>query len=451
MRILLVKPPSSKKQLGGDEVFMGEPLELEYVAAGLSDNHDVRIIDLRLEPSFEKHLEEFIPDIVGLTSYTSQVYIVRDLCKKIKAFNPHILTVVGGVHATLGSKDFCDPNINIIVRGEGVFAFRNIVERFEKNQDLYDVGGIAFYQDKQLKFTKIGDIPNIDHLPLPNRSLTKHYREKYFVVIANEFYKPLATVLTSRGCPYRCKFCSVWKMGRGKYQARDPRNVLKELETIKEPYVYFADDETFIDIKGMDKLADLIIDSGMKKSFFTFGRSDTVVNHPDLFQKWRKAGLGGILVGLESNRDSVLDYLRKRNTTSNNEKAVSILKEIGIFIVGTFIVFPDYDLGDFDYLATYINNLGIDTAFFSPLTPLPGTELYDELKDQLTTNDLELFDLSHVVLPTKLHLEKFYREMAYIYFRTNKPSKGKFDQSFKQKARDLHQAIRNRHLHHQTE
>ncbi len=459
MKILLIKPPSSKMQLSGDAFYLVEPLELEYVAAGVSDKYDVRILDMRLDQSLEKHIAEYAPDIVGLTGFTPQVYVTKNLCQRIKTLNPEILTVIGGHHATMAPEDFCDPAVDIIVRGEGVFTFREIVERFEKHQDVYDVKGIAFYHDKGLKFTEPKEYPILDSFPLPNRSITEDCRQNYFMATINEQLKPLATLRTSRGCPYKCKFCAVWKVTNGRYLSRDPHKILEELKTLKEFYVDFVDDETFIDIKRISKLADLIDESGIKKSFSSYARADTVINNPDLFKKWGKIGLERVTLGLESNRPKDLEYFRKKSTTDINEKAVSILSKMGIKVTVSFIIPPDYDLEDFDNLANYAQDLDVELVLCMPLTPLPGTDLYDELKDQLTTTNLELFDLSHAVLPTKLPLQKFYRELAYLYLRVNKkrwaPLKEamaeKYDQAQLQGFMKIGSELKYRHLHHQAQ
>ncbi len=455
MKILLIKPPTSDKQLSGDNLYLNEPLELEYVAAGVSDKHDVRILDMRLDKSLAEHLEEYRPDIVGLTSYTPQVYITIDLCKTIKAFNADILTVVGGHHATLAPEDFCDPDLDIIARGEGVFTFREIVERVENNQEVTDVKGIAFYHRGELKFTAPRDYPGLDSFPFPDRSLTEHYRENYFLETSDGPLKPFANFLTSKGCPYKCNFCGVRKITAGKYLARDPHTIVEELKTIKEPHVYLADDETFIDLNRMDKLADLITASGIKKVFLSFARSDTVVSNPGLFKKWRNAGLERVLIGAESNRAQDLEYYGKRNTIGNNEKAISLLKKIGVKTDVTFIIPPDYDIEDFDNLADYAKNLGADFVIFNPLTPFPGTDLYDEVKERLTTSNLELFDMSHMVLPTRLPLNNFYRELAYLYYKMykysiNQYSAVKSDQTRAQKFIKLREEIKNRQIHHQS-
>jgi radical SAM superfamily enzyme YgiQ (UPF0313 family) len=451
VKILLIKPPTSPKQFPADDTFMSEPLELEYVAAGVSDKYDVRILDMRMDQALEKHLAEYAPDIVGATSYTPQVYLTRDILKKVKAYNPDILTVVGGHHATLVPQDFCAPDIDIIAIGEGVFTFREIVECVENRRDFTAVKGIALFHDGGLKFTEPREFPDLDSIPFPDRSLTERYRENYFFESSDWLGKPLASFRTSKGCPFRCRFCSNWKVTNGKYYTREPQFILEELKTIKEPYVEFADDETFVDLKRIDKLADLIIDSGIKKGFYSLARSDTVVKNPDVFKKWRKAGLERVFLGAESNRVKDLEYFRKQNTIDNNERAFSILKKIGIKVDASFIIPPDYDVEDFDNLAEYVKSLDAEFMLFMPLTPLPGTDLYNEMEDQLTSTTLELLDMCHMVLPTKLPLDKFYREFAYLYYKVNKSQRGKYNYTHVQKFMKLQRVLKNRHLNHLEE
>ena len=132
MKIMLIEPAKASLTIGGDDVFLFEPLALEYIAAGVAKDHDVRILDLRLEKNLPDVLTEFRPDVVGLTAYTVHVNVVRRYAEQIKRWNPEVLTVVGGHHATVAPEDFLCPFIDLIVIGEGVFAFKEIVTRFER-------------------------------------------------------------------------------------------------------------------------------------------------------------------------------------------------------------------------------------------------------------------------------------------------------------------------------
>ena len=107
MRILLVQPPKAPSTVGGEDVFLFEPLALEYLAAGVSKEHEVKILDLRLDKDLQFIMTNFHPDIVGITAYTSHVNVVRRLFEQIRGWDPGILTVVGGHHATVIPEDFC--------------------------------------------------------------------------------------------------------------------------------------------------------------------------------------------------------------------------------------------------------------------------------------------------------------------------------------------------------
>ena len=143
MKILLIEPPKPSSSIGGDDVFIFEPLALEYIAAGVSSEHEVRILDLRLENDLNKALLDFQPDIVGITGYTVHVNVVKKLFEEIKHWNQNTLTVGGGHHATVLPEDFNTPNIDLIVIGDGVFAFQEIVKRYEREETFGEIPGVV--------------------------------------------------------------------------------------------------------------------------------------------------------------------------------------------------------------------------------------------------------------------------------------------------------------------
>src|SRR5512141_2798736 len=117
MKILLVQPAKPEKALGGEDFHIFEPLALEYLAAGVPRSHDVRILDMRLDPDLDSLLRDYQPDVVGITSYTVHVNTAKRLFQQIKAFNADIVTIVGGHHATVMPEDFYSPCIDVIVTG----------------------------------------------------------------------------------------------------------------------------------------------------------------------------------------------------------------------------------------------------------------------------------------------------------------------------------------------
>lgn len=409
MKILLIQPPSGAKL--SDKVYLHEPLALEYLGAGLlADGHEVTLLDARLEPGIEAACLRERPDLVGLTGYTSQVAIIKEIAARVKALLPDLFVVVGGHHATVAPTAFNDPHIDLVVIGEGVVAIREITRNLEEGRPLREIAGLALPGEK-MEFSEPRPYTPLDRLPFPDRSLTARYRRHYF----SEWMKPMASVRTSVGCTNHCNFCALWKITDGKYLRRDPERVVEELQTIEEPNVFFCDDESMRDARRMDELADRIREAGIRKKYFLYARVDTIVRHPELFAKWRSIGLAQVLVGMESFSDERLRGMGKGITTEQQAAAVKILEERGILLYASFVVDPGFTREDFQALRGYIRTLKIRYATFSVLTPLPGTRLYAERGGDLPEEKPELFDFLHAMLPTTLPLPEFYAEFARLY------------------------------------
>src|SRR4030042_752933 len=171
MKILLVQPAKPEKALGGEDFAIYEPLALEYLAAGVSGDHDVRIIDMRIDHDIASHLHEYRPNVVGITSYTVHVNTVKKLFQQIKALNPDIVTVVGGHHATIVPSDFYTSYIDVIITGEGVFPFREVIARLENKMDLSDIPGAVTEGNSAVVINQKDQNTDLDALPFPRRDL----------------------------------------------------------------------------------------------------------------------------------------------------------------------------------------------------------------------------------------------------------------------------------------
>lgn len=410
MKILLVQPPSSDPL--SDRIFLFEPLGLEYLGAGLKlDGHVVELMDARLTPDIESACRHFQPHVVGLTGYTSQLNIIRDLAARLKANFPGIRIVVGGHHATVGPNDFNTPAIDAVVIGEGVFALREIVRAIEAGSGFLGIEGVAVPTPEGMRFGPPRRYTDLDDLPFPDRSLTAAHRQNYF----SEWFKPLASVRTSLGCTARCNFCALWSITGGKYLRRSPESVVEELRSVAEPNVFFCDDESMLDTRRMDRLADLIAAAGIRKRYFLYGRVDTIIKHPELFAKWAKIGLSQVFVGMEDYSDARLAAMHKGITSAQQAEAVRILDDLGIMMYASYMVDPAYTREDFRNLQSYVRQMKHKYATFTVLTPLPGTQLYAEREQDLLSRKPELFDMVHALLPTKLPLKDFYAEYARLW------------------------------------
>jgi len=171
--------------------------------------------------------------------------------------------------------------------------------------------------------------------------------------------------------------------------------------------VLFVDDNFLADPERSMEIAFLIRRKGLEKYYTFQARSDSIVKHKDLLKLWKKMSLKAVFVEFEGISDEELLRLNKSLRVSTSDQAIKVLEEFGIDLWSSFTVEPSFNLEEFKNLRTYLRSRSIKNASFSVLTPLPGTRLFEELKDKVISNNYELFDIAHSVLPTTLSLEKF--------------------------------------------
>jgi radical SAM superfamily enzyme YgiQ (UPF0313 family) len=412
MRVLLIQP-RPRDGLGFKSVFCTEPLGLEIVGASLKE-HQVSLWDMLDETSPANIMATFRPQAVGLScSFTVDVYTVLNIAQVIKEMAPATFTFVGGHHASLCPEDFFHPAINAIVTGEGETTTPEMLAALEGNQDLTKVAGLVInLPEGQFANKNRAPLIKLDDVPLPDRLLTRGYQQKYYL----GFRRPVAAVETSRGCPYRCNFCSVWRFHQGKVRTMSPLRVVEEISRLKANEIFFTDDNFLADVQRAGEIARLIKKQGLHRKNYIFqARSDTIVNHSDVVRQWKEAGLDHVFIGFEKIDEEGLKQVNKHNSVENNEKAFKFLKSLGIGVYASFIVDPGFTAKEFQKLLAYINRLRIKQPYFSVLTPLPGTELFSQLKSRLTTVNYEFFDLLHAVLPTSLPIQEFYHQFTNLY------------------------------------
>jgi len=411
MKVLLVHPPQVGA-LGLQHMVLVEPLALERVAA-MAPQAEAMLLDLRLDPDLEAVLTDFRPDVVGLgCGFTTQAPTTLRLAQRIREACPQAFTVVGGHHPALRPVDFLNPDVDAVVAGEGEHTFADLVACIENRGDVADVPGLVLYRDGAHFATPPRPlIDDLDSLPLPDRRLTAAWRSQYYWT--NQ--RPHALIETSRGCPYRCNFCGVWRFHSARVRYESPERVAEEVAAVAEPYIFFTDDNFLLSVPRARRAAEIIAARGPRKQYTFQARSDTIVRHPELLEQWRDLGLISVFLGLEKVNDDALAGVNKHNSAANNEAAIQILKDLGISFNGNFIVDPQWDGADFAELRDYVHSRGLFNSSFSILTPLPGTLLFEEMAGQLTTRDWERFDLWHSVLPTKLPPEQFYAQFAGLW------------------------------------
>lgn len=408
MKVMLIQPKS--RAIGFTDMILAEPLGLEALAGSLK-GHEVRILDMRISGENFSEVSRFKPDVCGISlSYTIDHKPVLKIAKKVKELSPKTFIVVGGHHASLNVMSLVHSSIDAVVIGEGERTFFELVETLSAKGDLKEVRGLALRENGSFIFTGVRQYePSLDTLPFPERKLLKR---KYYHL---GFQRPLALVETSRGCSHECSFCCVWQFYGRKVRSKSPERVIWEIQRIEEPYVLFVDDNFLIDTQRSEKIALLLKGSGVKKRYTFQARGDTIAKHPDLLKLWKEVGLKGVFIGFEKTDDEELDSLKKRTKVKYNDLALEILKDLKIDVWASFIIDPSYGEEDFRRVSEYVSSRKIKNPTFSVLTPLPGTKLYEEMKEKIVSYDFDLFDIAHAVLPTRLPLEQFYLEFCKLY------------------------------------
>ncbi|MFC1994686.1 B12-binding domain-containing radical SAM protein [Chloroflexota bacterium] len=411
MRVLLIQPPTMSR-IGLQAFIMVEPLGLEIVASSLLAENKVQMLDARLDPDIRSKLASFKPEAVGVAaSFTCNVYGAYSVLDAVKDYSPGIRTFVGGYHASMCYSEF-QGRADAVVCGEGEVTAAELLRCWDNGKALDEVAGIAFQGGEGWKVTGPRPlIENLDQVPLPARHLVAKYQEHYFM----GGWRPCASVETSRGCNHRCKFCAVWQFNRGRYREQDAETVVQQLQEVTAPYVSFADDNFFASPSRAQHICGAIKQAGIKKLYMMQLRSDAVVGYPELIKEWVEVGLRTAFIGFESFKQDGLDSLNKHTSVQTNEEAIRILRELHVGVMSSFIVDPDYSAEDFAGLKHYIRRTDTPLPMFFVLSPIPGTLLHRERRGELISNDYNLYDGHHAVLPSRLGLKCFYREYVKLY------------------------------------
>ncbi|MFN2365020.1 MAG: radical SAM protein [Desulfurivibrionaceae bacterium] len=421
MKILLVNPPNSGKSIPEEkygidsikQIFRGEPLALEVLAGNLRD-FEVRIVDLKAAPdSLPEVLAEFRPDLAGITGVTCEANSVLKLAAEIKE-SCGAGIVVGGIHASNDPEFFNRSGIDYVVIGLGKASFRELTLALRDGKKGCAIPGVApvspgrplQYTPRQFSAADLGDDA------APAYGLVEQYRSNYYLA---GLKLDMGFVVTAFGCPFNCSFCCIGGLTGGRYLTHDTKAVIRDIKMLGDiPVVRLLDANTFGDPQHAERLCEAIRAAGIDKQFLADVRSDTVVNHPELMRKWKEAGLRAVIIGFEEISDEGLQKMNKANLAAVNTESISILHEIGITIIGDFIVSPDYGQADFDRLGEYIGANKVDLPMITVMTPLPGTKLHREMRDRITIADLDYYTLTNAVVPTRLAEETFYRNYAAL-------------------------------------
>ena len=365
-RVLLINPPKKVPLL--DWTLRYPPLGLMSIAAAL-DGHEVEILDMKAIRVKGKELRRKLSlvDIVGITTLTPSVDSALEICRTAKEYG--VLTVLGGVHPSLMPQTVENPEVDIVVRGEGELTFRDIVD----GKPPGSIPGISYVSGTGVVHNPDRPLANLDTLAPPRRDLVSRYQKQY-----RAFGRRLGALSTARGCPHKCSFCCVPKVWQG-YRELSPTEVINEIKRMdKAEIIAIVDDNFCQEMRRVEEICDLIIAERLNDRLYSvFSRVDSIVQHPEVVAKMARANMRVVFIGIEAATQAALDRMNKKMTIEDIYRACEILENNGILIwAGHIIGNLDDTYDDVEALIKMSKKLPIDIADFTVITPYPGTDLY---------------------------------------------------------------------------
>jgi len=395
MNILLVNPPSlSVYYTFGLSL---PPMGLLYVAASLEQaGHRVVVRDLTVEGIEVTDADFRRADAVGISSDTTRIERAMGLARRAARFARPV--VLGGPHPQFMPEEILESGwVSAIVRGEGEGVFPVLLEALASRNDLSLVKGLICREGGRIVRTPDADPVDVEGLPLPARHLVDLHRYR-----ASLSGRPLTPVITSRGCPGACHFCSSSSFfGRG-WRYRSAEAVLSELEEVYDRYgfraVAFTDDNFTLAPNRVERIADGIMERNYDLKWWNLSRVDTIVRNPDMVARMAAAGSATIYLGIESGSEDTLNSLGKDTKAPDIIQAVDILRQNGIESYGSYIIGNlNESAADVEKTIDLAIRLDTNIAQFSILTPYPGTKLYEEVKERIFCRHWRFYDGLHLV------------------------------------------------------
>jgi radical SAM superfamily enzyme YgiQ (UPF0313 family) len=412
MKILLMNPTGRK--IGMDHFLSAPPLGLMILAATIPE-HDVEILDLRNHEFSPGYVERRIQkaDIVGVSASTSMIKGALELLRIAKEND--VKTVLGGYHGSLVPETALYPEVDVVVRGEGERTFPEVVDAMQNGHNFKAIQGINFKNGTSFHQTDERPLIDLNESPFPRRDLVKHYNYHYF-------WATIDALESARGCPHHCHFCCVsshW--GRG-WRAKSPERVIDEFHHMdrKKQWFIFNDSESTLNMRRIEKICHLTKEYGYERKWKSCqGRVDDIVRYPKIVGKMASAGWRMMFIGIESVHQKSLDAIGKKTSIDQIKKAVKILHDQGMTIFGSIII---GNLGETkeEVQATikFAEDLNIDIMQFTPLTPYPATQLYEQANREgwITDYDYTHWNLVHPIMKTPdLSTQEIYELVQEAY------------------------------------
>ncbi|MFH2058564.1 MAG: radical SAM protein [Pseudomonadota bacterium] len=362
----------------------------------LKEKDDMYVFGLNDKKEIEEQLRIFSPDLIGIhCNFTGFCQDSYQLAAIVKSLCPGIPVILGGAHATMEAEKILEEHlcIDYVVCGEGELTLKELTDIFiqERGQDVSGITGLCYRnsdgtiirnQDRQL-------IADIDSLPFPSRKFinTDFYMRMNAKSLPFTKREPLGILMTSRGCPFNCIFCSTKIMWKRHWRALSAERVIQDIEHliktegVREIVIY--DDQFIINKKRVHKICDYLI---VKKLGITLslpaGTSVWLIDET-LLKKMKKAGFYRLCFPIETGNLNSIKFIRKKINLSEILEKIKIANRLGFWTQGNFILgFPYETRKEIEETIKYAYNCGLDYVFFYIAKPFAGSEMYDIYKKE---------------------------------------------------------------------
>ncbi|PLX50375.1 MAG: B12-binding domain-containing radical SAM protein [Desulfobulbaceae bacterium] len=388
MHILFVVPGWPKGSFWDVLFFKFPPLAMATLAGLTPDEHTISYVDESIAP-----LDESItPDLVVISAMTPLAPRGYEIAAIFRARG--IQVIMGGIHAS-NMPDEAARHVDSVVIGEADEIWGNILEDAENNRLKP-----TYRQDEYTR---------MEIIPTANRTI--YPKKKYFFE---------NMIQTTRGCPYKCEFCTVTSFFGGTYRPRPVARVIDEVRSLSRQagYIFFVDDNLVAHKAHTNALLDELKNYRLR---WVCQAPITIAKNADMLRKMMEAGCHGIFIGFESLNSKNIEVMgKKQNTVSFYEEAIRRIHDMGIGVYGSFVFGYDHDSpAVFDQYLEFANRTGIDGAFLPVLTPFPGTRIHKRLAEEgrILSHDWRLYDMATVVYQPK---GMSVRELQEGFWQVNK-------------------------------
>ncbi|MHB1404919.1 MAG: radical SAM protein [Desulfitobacteriaceae bacterium] len=370
--------------------------------------------------AIQQKIKEYQPHFVATTGYTSSVLAGLDVLKKAKEVNLEIVTVLGGIHATFMYAEILTQHkdvVDFVVRGEGEETLPALLKTLILGQDPGEIQGIAFWRKSELVVTAERPFcSNLDAL-ISAWDLVDWEDYTFFVLPGSR----LGLVNSSRGCTNHCSFCSQQKFWQRSYRSRRPEAFVAELEYLRDVHgvnvVMLSDEYPTRERQRWEEIINLLIERRVGTYLLLETCVEDIIRDADILEKYRRAGVVHVYVGVESTDPARLVSFKKNIKVEQSKQALQLLNQAGIISECSFVLgMPNETKESIRSTLELADMYNPDFAHFLHITPWPYADIYDELRPNIEVYDYAQYNFTMpIIKPDDMSRAEIARNLLLCY------------------------------------